>query len=266
MHRARDHDYARVSVKRPGGSPSGRRPGTFAVGGRRVVAEAVRSGRAKRVLAVGYGRRSEGLHEVIAAAEKAGVAIEWVAPAELERLVTGPHQGVGAIVEPPAELDQRALASTRFAEDAIVVVLDGIEDPQNMGACARAAEAAGAAMLITRRRRAAPLSPAAFRASAGALLHLPVARVANVTRAIEALRDHGFSVVGLDQRAPEDIHGSPAPPRPLALVVGSEGAGVSRLVREACDQLVAIPMAGRTASLNAAAALAVGLFGYALRP
>jgi 23S rRNA (guanosine2251-2'-O)-methyltransferase len=166
----------------------------------------------------------------------------------------------------PAELDQRGLASSSFDRDAMVVVLDGITDPQNLGACARSAEAAGAAMLVTRRRRAAPLSPGALRASAGALFHLPVARVANVTRALQTLQERGFHVIGLDHRARTDIHSAPSPPRPVALVVGAEDVGLSRLVRESCDELVAIPMAGRTSSLNASAALAVALFGYVLRP
>jgi 23S rRNA (guanosine2251-2'-O)-methyltransferase len=120
-------------------------------------------------------------------------------------------------------------------------------------------------VLVARRRRAAPLSSAAIRASAGALLHLPTARVTNLQRAIEQLKDRGFTVIGLDQRADTTIHDAP-PERPLAVVVGSEGIGLSRLVRESCDVLVSIPMPGRTASLNAAAALAVALFGYILRP
>jgi 23S rRNA (guanosine2251-2'-O)-methyltransferase len=153
-----------------------------------------------------------------------------------------------------------------FDPQALVVVLDGITDPQNFGASARTAEAAGASLLVARKRRAAPLTAAAVRASAGALLHLPVARVANLTRAVERLKDRGFSVVGLDHRASTSIHDEEPPPRPLALVVGAEGEGISRLVRESCDFLVSIPMAGRTGSLNAAAALAVGLFGYAVRP
>jgi len=93
-----------------------------------------------------------------------------------------------------------------------------------------------------------------------------VARVPNLTRAIGHLKDQGFSVVGLDHRAAMTIYQAPVPERPLALVVGSEDRGISRLVGEACDLTVSIPMAGRTASLNAATALAVGLFGYALRP
>lgn len=176
------------------------------------------------------------------------------------------HQGVVAMVAPPRELDETGFRAWPFEPGAVVVVLDGITDPQNLGAAARSAEAAGVGMMVARRRRAAPVSPAAIRASAGALLHLPIARVPNLTRALEHLKDRGFFVLGLDQAAERDMYLASPPPRPVAVVVGSEGAGISRLVRESCDLLVRIPMGGRTASLNASAALAVGLFGYVLRP
>jgi 23S rRNA (guanosine2251-2'-O)-methyltransferase len=184
---------------------------------------------------------------------------------EIESLGVIDHQGVVVFVAPPKELDDRRFAATAFQEDALVVVLDGVVDPQNFGACARSAEAAGSAMLVTRKRRAAPMSAGAVRASAGALLHVPVARLANLSRAVEQLKEKGFFVVGLDHRAPTTIHQAPRPSRPLAMVVGGEEAGISRLVLEGCDQLVSIPLSGRTASLNASAALAVGLFGFALR-
>lgn len=234
----------------------------LAVAGRRAVVEAIRAGGARRVL-IANGATVD---EVVREANRAGVPQQRVPREELDALGVARHQGVVAMVAPRRELDERALSAIAFADDAIVVVLDGITDPQNLGAAARAAEAAGAAVLVARRRRAAPVSPAAVRASAGALLHLPLARVANVSRAIERLKDRGFTVVGLDQRADRTIHDVPPPPRPAALVVGSEGEGMSRLVREGCDQLVSIPLGGRTASLNAGAALAVGLFGFVLRP
>jgi 23S rRNA (guanosine2251-2'-O)-methyltransferase len=242
------------------------RSGEVAIGGRRPVVEAIRSGRARRVVVTRTAHGTEGLQSLLDEAHRAGISVEWVDPPTVDTLVPHDHQGVAALVTLPAELDQRGLASSSFDRDAVVVVLDGITDPQNLGACARSAEAAGAAMLVTRKRRAAPLSPAAVRASAGALFHLPVARVANVTRALEALQERGFHVIGLDHRARTDMHTAAAPPRPVALVVGSEDVGLSRLVRESCDELVAIPMAGRTSSLNASAALAVALFGYVLRP
>jgi 23S rRNA (guanosine2251-2'-O)-methyltransferase len=241
-------------------------PGTLAIGGRRPVLEAIRSGQARRVLVAHGVRETEGLRALIEAADGASVAVERVEPAALDALGLRDHQGAVAWVGLPSELDDRALGTMTFEPEALVVVLDGITDPQNLGACARSAEAAGAVLLVTRRRRAAPLTPAAVRASAGALLHLPVARVTNIPRALEVLRDRGFFAAGLDHRAEEDVHRAPAPPRPLAVVVGAEDVGLSRLVRETCDVLVSIPMHGRTASLNASAALSVGLFAYALRP
>src|SRR5205085_5166735 len=148
--------------------------------------------------------------------------------------------------------------------EAVVVLLDGVTDPQNLGAAARVAEATGAAMLVIRERRSAGVTPAAVRASAGALLHLPHARVANLTRALEALKDRGFSVVGLDESAETEIGKSRCPAGPVALVIGSEGAGMSRLVRESCDQVVRLPMSGRVASLNAASALSAALYAYVM--
>ena len=249
-----------------GGGPPPRQE--EAVGGRRPALEAVRAGAARRLLVAEGSRDTQGMRELREAAADAGIAFEMVPRGRLDELGLGNHQGVAALVRsrPGGDLDERSMAGFPFEPDAVVVVLDGVTDPQNLGAAARAAEAAGAAMLVTRRHRAAPSSASAVRASAGALLHLPVARVANITRAIERLKDRGFHVVGLDQDATGGIHDGPPPPRPVALVTGSEGAGLSRLVREACDELVAIPLPGRTGSLNAAAALAVGLFGYVLRP
>ena len=167
--------------------------------------------------------------------------------AELDRLARD-HQGVVARLRDdvrPRELGERELGTFPFADDALVVVLDGITDPQNFGAAARSAEAAGASVLVTRTRRAADVTPSAVRASAGALLHLPLARVANIPRALGRLQDAGFTVVGLDGDADASIFDEPCPRGRVALVVGSEGEGMSRLVRERCDVLVALPMRGR---------------------
>lgn len=256
----------RTAPRLDAGGRHGRASRFFAVGGRRAVAEAVRAGRARKVLAVRGSRRTQGLRALLLEAESSGLTIEWTDHQGLDQLGLADHQGVAALVTPPGELDERDLHSRAFDRDALVVVLDGITDPQNLGACARSAEAAAAALMVVRKRRAAPSTPAAVRASAGALLHLPVARVPNLPRVVEHLKDRGFFVMGLDHRAPTDLYGPAPPPGPLALVVGSEGTGISRLVRESCDQLVSIPMFGKTSSLNAAAALAVALFGYVRRP
>ena len=245
-----------------------RRPrsaGALTITGRRAVAEALRAGLAREVLVAGAVRPTPGLREVLDAAGAGGVPVRTVDRSDLDRL--GPdHHGVAATVRPPHPLGERDLAAHPFGDRALAVVLDGITDPHNLGACARVAEAAGAEALVTRDRRAAALTAAAVRASAGALLHVPVARVANVHRALERLRSEAsFTVVGLDERSPRSVLEADPPAGRLALVVGSEGEGMARLTREACDELVSLPMRGRVASLNASTALAAAAFAYALR-
>ena len=234
------------------------------VAGRRAVAEAVRSGRARVVLLERGARSTQGMQQVIGAAAQARVPVRTVSGDELDRL-DADHRGVVALlaeVDTPRELTERDLATFDFAPDAFVVVLDGIEDPQNLGAAARTAEAAGAAVLVTRVRRSAPVTPAAVRASSGALLHLPHARVANIAKAVVRLQDAGFFVVGLDGDAETTVYDAPPATGRVAIVVGSEGTGLSRLVRDRCDALVSLPMRGRIASLNASAALAATLYAY----
>jgi 23S rRNA (guanosine2251-2'-O)-methyltransferase len=233
----------------------------LALGGRRAALEAVRAGLAAEILVAGGARGTQGLRELLDAAAEAGTAVREADRSELDRLASDNH-GVVARVRPAPELGERALAAWPFEDEALVVALDGVEDPQNLGAAARSAEAAGAAMLVTRTHRAAPVTPAAIRASAGALLHLPHARVANVARALERLKASGFTVVGLDEQAELSIYDEPAPAGRLALVLGSEGQGLGRLTRAACDLMVRLPMRGRVGSLNASASLAAALFAY----
>jgi 23S rRNA (guanosine2251-2'-O)-methyltransferase len=225
----------------------------------------VRAGKVSEVLVVSSPTVTQGLRAILEAAEADRVPIRTVRRAELDRLAQD-HQGVvariGASVAAP--LTERDLSTFPFADDAVVVVLDGVTDPQNLGAAARSAEAAGAAMLVTRTRRAAEITPAAVRASAGALLHLPHAQVANVARAIERLQGAGFWVIGLDERAVASVYDDRCPDGRVAIVIGSEDTGMSRLSRERCDVLVSLPMRGRVASLNAAASLAAVLYAYVL--
>lgn len=233
------------------------------VGGRRVVLEAIRSGRAVEVLIAGGARATPGLRDVLDACRGAGVEPREVSRAELDRLAPGNH-GVAARIRAPEPIGERELASWPFGEEDIVVALDGIVDPHNLGAAARSAEAAGAAMLITRRRRAADVTPVAVAASAGALLHLPRARVANVSRALARLQEAGFTVVGLDGGAERTVYEEPCPDGRIALAIGSEGSGLARLTREACDLLVRLPMGGHVGSLNASASLAAALYAFVL--
>ena len=203
------------------------------VAGKRAVLEAVRAGEAGEVLLAKGARQSAAMRDVVDAANTAHVPTREVERAELDRLASD-HRGVVARiadVRARAALGERDLTAFPWGADAIVVVLDGVEDPQNLGAAARSVEACGGAMLITRTHRAAPVTAAAVRASAGALLHLPQARVANLSRAIERLQDAGFTVVGLDEEAPNSIYAGTCPEGRVVLVVGGEGTGISRLVK-----------------------------------
>jgi 23S rRNA (guanosine2251-2'-O)-methyltransferase len=233
------------------------------VSGRRAVLEAVRAGIANHLLVARGARSTEGLRDVLSAAEEQAVPIRETGRAELDRLATD-HRGVVATVRIPRPIGERELASWPFGDEDVVVVLDGITDPQNLGAAARSAEAAGAAMLVTRTRRSADVTDAAIRASAGALIHLPHARVANTARALARLQEAGFTVVGLDERAERTVFEQDRPVGRVAIALGSEGAGLARLTREACDVLVRLPMRGRVASLNASASLAAALYAFVL--
>jgi len=236
---------------------------TSVVGGRRAVLEAVRAGTAQEVLVSRDARSTAGLRDVLEACREAGLQVREVGRSELGGLAAD-HRGVVAITGKPATIGERELASWPFDPDDLVVVLDGITDPQNLGAAARSAEAAGATMLVTRTRRAADVTPAAIRASAGALLHLTHARIANIARGLERLKDAGFTVVGLDERAEKTVFEEQAPEGRVAVVLGSEGEGLGRLTRQACDVLVRLPMRGRVGSLNASASLAAALYAFVL--
>jgi 23S rRNA (guanosine2251-2'-O)-methyltransferase len=237
------------------------------VTGRRAVVEALRAGQVREVLVAVGARDTQGLRAVREAARAAKVPVRATERRELDRLAHD-HRGVVAHTvggrAGRIPMGERDLATFPFGPDALVVVLDGITDPQNLGAAARTAEAAGAAVLVTRARRAAAVTPAAVRASAGALEHLPHAVVANIARALARLQDVGFSVVGLDDGAPRTIFDDPCPDGRVAVVIGSEGEGMSRLVRERCDVLVALPVKGRVETLNASSALAAALYGFVL--
>ena len=236
------------------------------VAGRRAVAEAIRAGDVIDLFMVPNAKATEGLRAVLEAASDAGLVVQTLERSELDRMAPA-HQGVLARVREPAvpkELSERDLDGFPFTQDALVVILDGITDPQNLGAAARSAEAAGSALLITRTRRAAEVTPVAVRASAGALLHLPHARVANIGRAIERLQANGFFVTGLDEGAEVSVYDEPCPSGRVAVVIGSEGEGMARLTREKCDALVSLPMRGRVGSLNASASLAATLYAYVL--
>lgn len=226
--------------------------------GRGPVAEALRAGRALREVVVEErGSRGPGeLADLAAAARAAGVSVRTGDRHLLDALSQGVlHQGVVALAPPFAYLDLAAIGETD-----LVVMLDGVTDPQNLGAIARSAEAAGAGALVLAKRRSAHVGPAAEKASAGALSHLPIALVPNLVRALADLRERGFWSVGLAGEAAEPLWSCGLLDGAVVLVIGSEGRGLSRLTAERVDARAAIPMAGHMESLNASAAAAVALF------
>ena len=208
------------------------------------------------------GRRSQGADRVAHAAAQAGVRVEDVRQGDLtHRSRSGVHQGVGAELADfrYAELDD-LLAG--FRGPALLLVLDGVTDPQNLGALVRSAYALGAHGVVLPKDRAAGVTPAAFKAAAGALEHCPVARVTNLSRALERIKEQGIWTVALAAEADRELSTFDLT-LPTALVLGSEGAGVRPLVRKTCDHLARIPMAGQVGSLNVAAAGAVALYEIA---
>ena len=231
-----------------------------------VVLEALRARRRRLFrlqVAGGAGGRGPDLPAVLAAARAADVPIDEVPPGAIRaRDDRGNPQRVALEAGPLPEMGLDELLAQSAGPDRRLVLLDGVEDPQNLGAIARVAEAAGVLGIVTSRRHSAPLSPAASRASAGALEWLPVARVSNLSRAILQLKGQGFWLLGADPAAPDSFY--ELAPRllqgDLVVALGAEGRGLRPGILERMDHRVRIPMAGHVGSLNVATAGAVLLF------
>lgn len=227
-----------------------------------AVREALAAGRPLQTVIVGRGRHGGRLEEVVRLARQRGVPVRFEPRAELDRTAgTRNHQGVVAVPAATAALSLEELVARQSPESAsrLLVLLDGIEDPQNLGAIVRTALAAGAGGIVIPSRRAAGLTEAAARASAGAIAHLGVAQVTNLPQAMEALKEAGYWLVGLEERA-ERSHTEADLTGAVALVLGSEGKGLHHLVRERCDFLVSIPTRGPVRSLNVSVAAGIALF------
>jgi len=223
--------------------------------------EALRAGRPiDRVLAL-KGAGGSRLQEVIDLCRKLRVPLRFETRETLDRLARGSvHQGVVAV---PAQQRYAALEDVAVSA-SMLIVLDGVEDPHNLGAVIRTAHAAGATAVVIPERRAAPVTAAAAKAAAGALEHLPVVRVANVNRALETLKQQGFWIYGFDERGDQAYDKVDYSPR-SAMVFGGEGRGLHEQVRKHCDFLVRIPLAGQIASLNISVAAGIALFEWKRR-
>ncbi len=235
----------------------------FYIVGRHAVEEALYSTPERaRELLVARGRRSAALERLVERARRAGVKVRWVEPGRLEA-VSGRavHQGValGLAAAGYAHLDHVLQAAVEAGEQALVVVADHLQDPRNLGALIRTAAAAGAQGLVLPKDRASPLTPAAAKAAAGALGRLPVARVTNLTRTLESLKEAGlWALAAVPRDAPPPWELDLA--LPLALVVGGESRGVGRRLLKSCDLRAAVPLAPGVESLNASVAAGMLLY------
>jgi 23S rRNA (guanosine2251-2'-O)-methyltransferase len=226
------------------------------------VAEALKAGRRRfdHVL-VAAERHDDRLATLVAECKRAGVRVRQEAREHLTQLAgTAAHQGVVAVVRPKELLTIEDLfEAPGTSQGRMLLALDGVEDPQNLGALLRVADGAGVDGVIVTERRSAPLSPVAVKASAGASEHLRIARVVNLVRALEELKEQNIWVIGLDERGGTDydrfdLTGD------CVLVLGREGAGLHDLVKRTCDHLLRIPMGGAVSSLNVSTAGAVVLY------
>jgi 23S rRNA (guanosine2251-2'-O)-methyltransferase len=228
------------------------------------VAEALASrGRTIEYVAVARDRHDAKVQRVIDECRAAGVALRFLPREELSRLARGaPHQGIAAIVAERqyAELDDLLLR--RRNEHRFVLVLDGVEDPHNLGAIIRTAEGAGVDGVVIPQRRAVGVTATVAKAAAGAVEHMPIARVTNIARSLEELKARNIWIFGMDERASQSYDTSDYN-LDLALVLGGEGAGLHELIRKKCDFLVSLPMVGKVASLNVSVAAGVMMYEIA---
>lgn len=229
--------------------------------GRNPIREALKAGRPMEKLLVASGDLSGAARDIIKMAKEANVIVQYVDRTRLDQIYPA-HQGMLAYVAavPYVQVEEILAKAAEKGEDPFLILLDGITDPHNLGAIIRSAECAGAHGVILPERRAAGLGPAAAKAAAGALNHMPIARVKNLNRTIEDLQKNNIWVIGTamdgENAFTADLTG------PVALVIGSEGDGISRLTLEKCDRKLTLPMKGNIESLNAS--VAAGILMYAI--
>lgn len=230
--------------------------------GRNPVMEALKSDRPINKIVVSKGDKEGSIRQLIALAREKGIVVQETDRSNLDKIsLTHAHQGVIAYVaiKDYVEVDDILEAAASKGEPPFIIILDGITDPQNLGSILRTADAVGAHGVIIPKRRAAGLNSVVSKASAGAVEYVPVARVTNIAQTIEYLKKNNIWVIGTDQSGREafyeaDLKGA------VALVVGSEGEGMGKLVTEKCDMVVNIPMKGKISSLNAAVAGAIVMY------
>ena len=229
--------------------------------GKNPIIEALKAERDIHKILIAEGSLRGQMLEITQMAKEAHVIVQFVPKKKLDGMIEGNHQGVLAQVAAYqyAELDDLFALAAKKNEDPFFLLLDEIEDPHNLGSIMRTADAAGAHGIIIPKRRAVGLTATVAKLSTGAIEHIPVVRVTNMSRTIDELKEKGVWIAGTDAKGKEDYRqfdGS----LPLGLVIGSEGKGMGRLIRDKCDFLVRLPMAGHVTSLNASVAAALLMY------
>ena len=229
--------------------------------GRNPVLEALRSNREINKILIAEGSQQGSMQQVIGLAKDKNVNIQIVPKKKIDSLVEGIHQGVIAQVAAYeyAEIEDLFELAAKKEQDPFILILDEIEDPHNLGSIMRTADAVGAHGIIIPKRRAVGLTATVAKASTGAIEHIPVVRVTNIAQAIDKLKENGVWIAGTDAKGSKDYRQMDAT-LPLGLVIGSEGKGMGRLIKEKCDFLIHLPMVGHVTSLNASVAGGILLY------
>ena len=258
---------AKQAAQRRGGNQQKGRSTRTAVGadwvvGRNPVFEALTAGLPVKQAYVAEGaERDDRLRDILKFSAENGVPLLQVTRGELDRVTGGlVHQGVALQLPAYEYADVEDVLADALEVDGIVVALDGVTDPRNLGAIIRSAAAFGATGVVIPSRRSASMTAAAWKTSAGAAARLPIAMATNLNRALEQASKMGFTIVGLAGEGEVPVPGAPGIDGPLVIVVGSEDEGLARLVREHCDSLISIPIASAVESLNASVAAAIALY------
>ncbi|QJW48568.1 23S rRNA (guanosine(2251)-2'-O)-methyltransferase RlmB [bacterium BFN5] len=230
--------------------------------GRNSVMEALKSGRSINKVLIAKGERQGSVREIIGFAKSNGLIVQEVEMNKLDELASGMrHQGIAALAAPVdyVEIEDILAKATEKGEAPFIVLLDELEDPHNLGAILRTADAAGVHGVLIPKRRSCPLSATVAKTSAGAVEYVPVARIGNVAQTLKDLKKAGLWVVGADMDGDKEFYQADLT-GPMVVVVGSEGKGLGRLTKEHCDFLVRIPMRGKINSLNASVACSLLLY------
>lgn len=231
------------------------------IAGKNPVLEALRSGREINKLWINEGVKKTGIKEVLDLARERGIIVQFVPKKKLDQLTNSNHQGIVASVASYkyAELDDLFKKAEEKNEDPFFLILDELEDPHNLGSIMRTADAVGAHGIIIPKRRSVGLTAVVAKASTGAIEHVPVVRVTNLAQTVDVLKERGVWIAGTDAKGASDYRKMDAT-LPLAIIIGSEGRGMSRILKEKCDFLYYLPMVGHVTSLNASVAAALLMY------